>query len=91
MKINKFADDAVTIEVSRRNLEALLWGLANHPTDAVLTRHDYSQDITLRIVAVEDDAHYVGRDAGPMPFDGPIQPPTREQLAAFNEAINKEV
>jgi hypothetical protein len=90
MKITQFGKHGVEIEVSRRNLEALMWALANHPGDATLTRHDQSEGLTLRIRAVEDDVHYGDRPAGTMPFDGPIQPPTRELLAAFNEAIDAE-
>jgi hypothetical protein len=89
MKITQFGERGVEIELSRRNLETLLWALANHPGDATLSRHDQSEGLTLRIRAVEDDVHYADRPAGPMPFDGPIQPPTRELLAAFNEAIDK--
>ena len=81
------------IELSRRNLEALLWALANVPRDAVLSRYD--EDGTfMRVRVVEDSEHYGEREAGPMPFDtdrldGAIQAPSPELLAAFNDAINR--
>ena len=72
------------IEISRRNLEALAWALAN-TSDATLMRYDEDGNrIVVRVV--EDNEHYGAREPGPMPFDG-ILPPTRELLDAFNEGI----
>jgi hypothetical protein len=83
------------IELSRRNVEALLWALSNVPNDAVLSRVD-SKGTLMRVRVVEDAAHYGDREAGPMPFDterldGAIHAPSRELLQAFNESMNREV
>lgn len=92
MKITENSPKYVEVELSRRNLEALLWALAARPGDAVLSRHDISEGVGLRIRAVEDDVHYGDRTPGWMPtdterFDGPIQAPSPELRAAFNEAM----
>ena len=72
------------IEISRRNLEALAWALAN-TNDASISRYDENGN-RIVLTVVEDDEHYGDRTPGNMPFDG-ILPPTRQQLDAFNQAI----
>ena len=73
------------IEISRRNLEALAWALAN-TSDATLARYDEESGERIVVRVVEDADHYGERVPGPMPFDG-LLAPSREQLAAFNEAM----
>lgn len=53
-----------TVELTRRNLLALLCKLDGHPPDSMCTIAD--PDGKIAVKAVEDSAHYSDREPGPM-------------------------
>lgn len=68
MKVKDNTDRFVTVELSRRNVENLIAAL-DRGEYALLTRHDHSANVLLRVRVVEDAQHYGEREPGPMPLD----------------------